>query len=209
MKTSYKTEQEIFWEGEFGDDYIVRNNDSWISSNLALFSEILRKTQDVKSVIEFGSNIGLNLKAIKSLIPDVALSAIEINHNAAEILRNDSQLSGICVYEDSILNWSNSEKFDFVLIKGVLIHINPDELQNVYEKLYNTSDKYICVAEYYNPTPVAVEYRGNKDKLFKRDFCGELMDKYKNLKLVDYGFAYHRDNYFKQDDITWFLLEKK
>jgi spore coat polysaccharide biosynthesis protein SpsF len=26
--------------------------------------------------------------------------------------------------------------------------------------------------------------------------------------LVDYGFAYHRDPAFPQDDITWFLLEK-
>jgi spore coat polysaccharide biosynthesis protein SpsF len=27
--------------------------------------------------------------------------------------------------------------------------------------------------------------------------------------LVDYGFAYHRDPNFPQDDITWFLLEKR
>ncbi len=34
------------------------------------------------------------------------------------------------------------------------------------------------------------------------------MDKYKDLKLVDYGFAYHRDMKSAQDDVTWFLLEK-
>ena len=33
------------------------------------------------------------------------------------------------------------------------------------------------------------------------------MDLYK-LKLIDYGFIYHRDNSFPKDDITWFLLEK-
>jgi spore coat polysaccharide biosynthesis protein SpsF len=26
---------------------------------------------------------------------------------------------------------------------------------------------------------------------------------------VDYGFAYRRDPNFPQDDITWFLLEKR
>jgi hypothetical protein len=52
-----------------------------------------------------------------------------------------------------------------------------------------------------------VPYRGNQERLFKRDFAGELMDRH-GLKLVNYGFAYHRDNYHPQDDITWFLLEK-
>ena len=63
------------------------------------------------------------------------------------------------------------------------------------------------VYEYYNPTPVSVEYRGHQDKLFKRDFAGELIDKF-NLKLIDYGFNYKRENYFPKDDATWFLLEK-
>ena len=34
------------------------------------------------------------------------------------------------------------------------------------------------------------------------------MDKYPDLKLVDYGFRYHRDNMFPMDDSTWFILEK-
>lgn len=95
------------------------------------------------------------------------------------------------------------------LIKTVLIHINPNELNTVYEKLYNCSQKYILIAEYYNPTPMTVEYRGHSNRLFKRDFAGEMMDKYSDLKLIDYGFLYHRDNNFPEDDITWFLMEKK
>ncbi|GAA0704411.1 hypothetical protein [Dyella marensis] len=39
-------------------------------------------------------------------------------------------------------------------------------------------------------------------------FCGEIMDRYPDLRLVDYGFAYRRDPSFPQDDITWSLLEK-
>ena len=53
-----------------------------------------------------------------------------------------------------------------------------------------------------------LKYRGHDGKLFKRDFCGEMMDKYSDLKLVDYGFGYRRDPVFQQDDMTWFLLEK-
>lgn len=83
-------------------------------------------------------------------------------------------------------------QYDISFTKGVLIHINPEKLNNVYENLYRLSRKYIIVCEYYDPNPVVVKYRGNDDRLFKRDFAGELIDKY-NLKLVDYGFVYHRD----------------
>ena len=77
----------------------------------------------------------------------------------------------------------------------------------IYDKLYKHSNKYIYVAEYYNPSPVMLGYRGHKNKLFKRDFVGEFMDKFKRVKLIDYGFAYHRDKH-PQDDLNWFLLKK-
>lgn len=90
----------------------------------------------------------------------------------------------------------------------MLIHIAPQHLQAVYQKLYNASNRYILISEYYNPTPVSVEYRGHKDKLFKRDFAGEMLDCYSDLKLIDYGFVYRRDAHFAQDDTTWFLMQK-
>jgi len=98
---------------------------------------------------------------------------------------------------------------DLVFTKGVLIHLNPAVLPEIYKKMYKASKKYILVAEYYNPTPVEIEYRGNKGFLFKRDFAGELLETFKDLKLVDYGFVYKRDNNFSGADISWFLLEKK
>lgn len=209
----YRTEQEEFWSGQFGNNYVDRNvGDELIANNIYLFSKILSKCVwgGIKSIIEFGANIGLNLRAIKSLLPVVECSAVEINKKASAILK--SFLPDERVYETSILEYNadlEKEKYDMVLIKGVLIHINPEELDNVYEKLYKVSRKYICVVEYYNPTPVSVVYRGHKDRLFKRDFAGDLLDKYMDLRLVDYGFVYHRDDKFPQDDLTWFLLEKK
>jgi spore coat polysaccharide biosynthesis protein SpsF len=67
----------------------------------------------------------------------------------------------------------------------------------------------ILMGEYYNPSPTAIPYRGHADRLFKRDFAGELLDRFPDLRLIDYGFAYRRDPAFPQDDITWFLLEKR
>ncbi|HND74014.1 MAG TPA: hypothetical protein PKW10_06205, partial [Saprospiraceae bacterium] len=67
---------------------------------------------------------------------------------------------------------------------------------------------YILIAEYYNPSPVTLNYRGHSNRLFKRDFAGDMLDQYPDLRLIDYGFCYRRDNLFPQDDITWFMLEK-
>jgi len=203
---SYKTEQEDFWAGEFGNDYINRNNDAaLVAANLALFAKVFQSIRPVESVIEFGANIGLNLRAIHALLPQAQLAAIEINSKAVQELQKNKELT---VYHSSILDFKQDNTRDFVFIKGVLIHINPDVLVDVYKKLYQASQKYILVAEYYNPSPVEVEYRGHSGKLFKRDFAGEMLDIYPDLKLVDYGFIYHRDENFEQDDTNWFLLEK-
>jgi pseudaminic acid biosynthesis-associated methylase len=201
-----KTEQEAFWEGSFGNEYTLRNDASrFLSSNIALFSKILERTQNVRSILEFGANRGLNLIALSQLLPAAELSAVEINQQAAEELR---QWGKTKVYHQSILEFAADYPRDLVLIKGVLIHINPDRLQDVYRKMAEASKRYVLVAEYYNPSPVAIPYRGHEGKLFKRDFAGEMLDKFKELRLVDYGFAYHRDANFPQDDITWFLMEK-
>ena len=208
MTTAFKTQQEEFWAGEFGNEYSDRNvGEGWIAANTALFSKILAHCQGAGSLIEFGTNIGLNLRAIRSLLPKAELGAIEINAQAVSQLREWGEVQDI--FHTSILDFTPPRRWDIALIKGVLIHINPDELQAVYEKLYNASSRYIIVAEYYNPSPVEVRYRGHEGKLFKRDFAGEMMDKYPDLKLVDYGFVWRRDPLFPQDDTTWFLLEKR
>lgn len=202
----YKTEQEKFWAGQFGNDYIDRNVESdWISTNISLFSKVLNRTNSVQSVLELGANIGLNLVAIKSLLSQANFSAVEINQKAITRL---SELGWVEAYHQSVLDFQPTKKYDFVFVKGILIHLNQSILPDVYELLYKASDKYICIAEYYNPTPVEISYRGHSERLFKRDFAGEMLDKFSDLTLLDYGFAYHRDNNFPQDDITWFLLEK-
>ena len=81
-------------------------------------------------------------------------------------------------------------------------------MTDVYDKLVAATTKYLLIGEYFNPTPVSIPYRGHTDRLFKRDFASEIMERYPELKLVDYGFFYHKDQNFPQDDITWFLMEK-
>jgi len=207
MSTTYKTEQEAFWAGEFGTDYIQRNQgDALLASNLNFFSRALNSMRSVKSCIEFGANIGMNLKALGLLYPAIDAHGIEINAKAASQLQQLIQPEK--VHHESILDFTPQRQWDLALIKGVLIHMNPEVLPAVYDKLVSSTSRYLLVAEYYNPTPVAITYRGHSDRLFKRDFAGEIMERHREMQLIDYGFAYRRDPVFPQDDITWFLLEK-
>lgn len=206
--TNFKTEQEQFWAGKFGTDYILRNQgDALLASNLNFFCKALQQARHPASCIEFGASIGMNLKALKLLYPTQDQFGIEINPDAARKL--GESIPPAHVYQSSILDFSPKTTLDLVLIKGVLIHINPEFLPQVYEKLVETTKSYLLVAEYYNPTAVTIAYRGHLDRLYKRDFAGEIMDRHPQMKLVDYGFTYRRDPNFPQDDITWFLLEKK
>jgi pseudaminic acid biosynthesis-associated methylase len=204
--SSFTTEQEEFWAGEFGDDYLKRNTGNrLINTNVILFSEVLKSASNVKSILELGCNIGLNLEALKQINPDFELTAYEINANAAAIAE---QKNVARIINGTILDpLDRTQTYDLTFTKGVLIHINPDFLEKVYENLYALSNRYIMICEYYNPTPVEVTYRGSADRLFKRDFAGDLIRKY-DLRLVSYGFKYHGDNVAPQDDTTWFLLEK-
>jgi len=208
MSKKYKTEQEEFWASTFGDEYIQRNNElSIISTKCSIFTDVFRRTTGVKTVLELGSNIGLNLKAINILKNDCELSAVEINPNAAKELKRWNGIKE--VFNQSILDFQTEKTWDLIIISGVLIHTDPKFLTNIYELMSRISSKYVFISEYYNPVPVELDYRGHKGKLYKRDFAGEMLDLYNNFSLVDYGFVYHRDNNFPLDDGTWFLLEKR
>lgn len=159
----------------------------------------------METCFEFGTNIGLNLQALRILLPQLNMNGVEINQKAAEVC---SKLPCVEVFNESALTFETEKKYDLTFTAGVLIHIESEKLPIMYERLYRFSKKYVMVNEYYNPTPVEVNYRGHAGKLFKRDFPGEIMDMFPDLKLVDYGFGYHRYNNFDLGDGTWFLMEK-
>jgi len=200
------TPQEAFWAGEFGADYIGRNrSEELLASNRAFFEKALRKVEHIASCVEFGANVGMNLKALALLYPAVATRGVEINPNAAGELRK--LIGDANVFEASLFDWAG-EPAELSFTKGVLIHINPDMVPAAYDRLYAASSRFILVAEYYSPNPVAIPYRGHEDRLFKRDFAGDMLDLFPDLSLLDYGFVYRRDPTAPQDDISWFLMKK-
>jgi pseudaminic acid biosynthesis-associated methylase len=204
----FRTEQESFWAGDFGRDYIDRNREAaLIASNAALFARALRGVGPIHSVVEFGANIGNNLKALQVLFPSASQRGVEINQDAA------SELGRVIgpenVVTGSILDPLEGPPADLVLSKGLLIHLDPSVLELAYTRIIEASSKFILICEYYNPTPIGIPYRGHENRLFKRDFAGEILDRQSDLELRDYGFVYRRDKSFALDDITWFLLARR
>jgi spore coat polysaccharide biosynthesis protein SpsF len=203
-----RTPQEAFWAGAFGTEYTARNaGDALLAANVGFFARALAAGGSITSCLELGANRGMNLSALRVLFPQVVLHAVEINPDAAARL---GELIGPGnVYTGSLFDYRPAATFDLVLVKGVLIHLHPDRLPEAYETIHQASGRLVLIAEYYNPTPVSVPYRGHADRLFKRDFAGEMLDRFPDLTLRDYGFAYRRDPVFPQDDVSWFLLEKQ
>jgi spore coat polysaccharide biosynthesis protein SpsF len=203
----YKTEQEKFWQGRFGDRYILRNkNNQLIKNNFFLFKQIFLKSFKIKNLIEFGPNVGLNIRALIKLLKLKSTTAVEINKKACLELKD---IKNVNVINESIINFTPKKKYDLVLVKGVLIHINPNKLKKIYETIYKScrNSGYILIAEYYSSYPTMVIYRGKRNKLFKRDFAGEFTSLFKKTKIIKYGFAYHKDKH-PQDDLNWFLIKK-
>ncbi|MBH68459.1 MAG: pseudaminic acid biosynthesis-associated methylase [Rhodospirillaceae bacterium] len=206
MNKRYRTEQEEFWAGDFGDQYSLRN--SGMEQKQArehLLSRALKSIDTFDTAIEFGANVGLNLLALQKLFPRTLLTAVEINLSAVTKLK---AMDNIKVIHGSILSDHVDCSYDLAFVIGVLIHIDPEFLPLVYDNIYTASKRYILIGEYYSSKPTTVSYRGHENRLFKRDFAGELLDKFEDLSLVDYGFFYHRDPEVPLDDITWFLMEK-
>ena len=77
--------------------------------------------------------------------------ALEINKKAVSIL---SETVDNKIFNESILNFKAKRKWDLVLIKGVLIHLNPDYIEDIYKTLLNATSRYLLICEYYNPEPV-------------------------------------------------------
>lgn len=190
-----------FWAGKFGDEYTERNK-GLVENNVQFFHKAAARVGlPLHSCIEFGAGSGQNIKALQRLFPYARFTAVDINKTAHQEL---TEIPGITAINGPIGYYG---QHDLVLCKGILIHIPHDDLNYVYDIIYESAKKQILICEYYNPTPVEIEYRGNSGKMWKRDFAGEIIARHPDLKIIDYGFVSKHDEY-PVDDITWFLIER-
>jgi pseudaminic acid biosynthesis-associated methylase len=207
---SFNSEQEEFWATIYSTDYIEKNREFDDRLGSEAWVKMLKSTQGygIDNYLECGCNIGRNITQIKLSLPNAKPSIIEISEPAFKFVTAHHDL--VNAYNGPILNSNfENDSFDLVFTMGVLIHINPDQLLNHMEKMFSYSKKYILIGEYFNRTPVSIEYQGEKEKLFKCDF-GKLFIENFDVKLLDYGFLWgHIYDPAGFDDITWWLFEKR
>lgn len=209
MGDSKKTEQEQFWATVYAKDYIEKNSCFDNDLGADAWAHMLAKAErPIGTYLECGCNIGRNIDQLQKVIPEARPSIIEISKPAFELVTSrfnfDRSFNGAILEADF-----EPSSFDLVFTMGVLIHINPDQLLDHMRRMFDSSRRYILMGEYFNRTPVSIEYRGQMNMLFKRDF-GKLFIENFDVKLVDYGFLWgHLYDKAGFDDITWWLFEKR
>lgn len=202
----YSNSQEKFWAEEYSNKYIKKNSKFNNQLGLEAWNKMLKNTRTIKSILECGCNIGRNIKFLNNIFLNVDISVIEISKRALEIAKRNNKIDQC--FNGPIIKAKFSKKFDLVFTMGVLIHIHPKDLIKNMNKIYEFSNKYILIGEYFNRTPVSIKYQGKNERLFKNDF-GKIFQLNFDLQLIDYGFLWgHIYDTAGFDDLTWWLFKK-
>lgn len=202
------TPQAALWAGEFGTEWTKRHTANpaqlrtFFGRALSAIAPVMDEVPH--TVMEFGANEGHNLRAIRDCWSKTKTYGVEINRDAFGALQNVADAA----WNQSFLDTSVWPLADLAFTRGVLIHVAPRDLGHAYHALYEASLRYIMIAEYYSPRTREIHYRGNDNALWARDFGGDMLDLYPTLRLLDYGFAWDRDEAVSQDNVTWWLFEK-
>jgi spore coat polysaccharide biosynthesis protein SpsF len=178
-------------------------------ATIAAWSAILNccdALASVASILEVGSNIGINLRALK-VVTKADLWAVEPNDAARQRLVDDGVLPADRVLDGDLGDLPiPTGHVDLSFTRGVLIHVPESDLEQAALELHRVSRRWILVQEYFAPTPTIVEYRGHNDMLWKRDYGGLFLDLFPDLEPVMNGFFWKRTTGL--DNFNWWLFRK-
>jgi len=202
------TPQEDYWKSKITENYTKDNSNFDEDLGLLAWERMLSKIakSGITSYLDCGSNIGRNISFLKKMLPSAGANIVELAQNPYDSCIKDYDIENS--FLGPIKDAHFDKQFDLVFTSGVLIHVNPDDLLESMRRMYEISSRYILIGEYFNRTPVMINYRGVDDRLFKRDF-GKLFIENFDCKLIDYGFLWgHEFDLAGFDDITFWLFEK-
>jgi len=208
------TEQMELWKGDFGKAYTDRN--SYLLEELeALYEKnygitrtgMNRRFLDGISpsarVLEVGCNIGTQLMCLQRM-GFRNLYGLELQEYA--IRKSQARAKGIEMIQGSAFNIpARDSSFDLVFTSGVLIHISPSELPIVLKEIHRCTRNFIWGFEYYSDVTTEVDYRGNRDLLWKGDFGKLYFSALHDLTVV----REERFKYLDSDNVDVMFLLKK
>lgn len=188
-----ETKQIKFWSGKEGDVYMDRNPQSVVELD-ALYRkqygikrslinrDFLSKLNKGMKILEVGAGIGLQLELLRKM-GFKNLLGIEPNQYAIKQAKHIHPEIDIIRGAAFDLPFKD-DYFDMVFTSGVLIHIDPRDLEKATREIVRASKRYIWGLEYYAPKLADIEYRGRRGFLWKRDFYDFYLKNFPNLKLV-------------------------
>ena len=207
------------WAGSWGDSYQERNASNWgsIKNRSRLFGDIFQAMETASkatpslpafpaSVIEVGGGAGDNLRAIDMIYErsrqPVRLMSCDPNETARKAM---ADVATVVPGDILALPYGNNEA-DLVFTSGVLIHIQPTDIDRALSEIYRVSKRWILSIEYFNAVPDEVLYRGQSCMLWRRDWGEAWLAKFPDIKPIGNGFAWKRTTGL--DNLTFFLFEK-
>lgn len=200
------------WRSKFGNEYAKRGNNRITPEGQAAlirdWGKILRRatTPRPESALEVGCNIGRNLLALRHFIHE--LHGVEPNSAAADHARKHPDLAEASIREgDGFKLPFSDNSIDLVFTSGVLIHVAPVDLGQVVDEIVRVAKQYIVCVEYFSHEPTEVKYRGHNGVLFKRDFGKFYLERYPQLRVLDYGFLWQVLD--SADNSNWWLFSKR
>lgn len=202
------------WSEDFGKEYTARNPLIFDEMDMlylkqkgitrsSLNSEFIGQMDRFIRIFEVGANVGTQLQGLQKL-GFSNLYGIELQANAVELAK--TRTKNINLIQGTAFNIPfKNGFFDLVFTSGLLIHISPDDIGEALDEIFRCSNQYIWGCEYYNNNYVSVPYRGKNDLLWKADFAGLFLDRFKELELV----KEKRIKYLNNENLdTMFLLKK-
>jgi pseudaminic acid biosynthesis-associated methylase len=196
------TDLEQLWSGPFGDAYTERNAD--VHQARGPFWERLLTAYEPRSVLEVGCNVGGNLRWIVQHVDRRSVVGIDVNDGALARLREQDPHINVMYASAGRLPF-RERAFDLVFTMGVLIHVGSDDLAVAMSEIVRCADRYVLCGEYFAEEETAVEYHGETEALFKRDYCGLYASLFPELQLVESGFLGRDEGW---DDVTWWLFRR-
>ena len=156
--SDFETEQERFWAGAFGDDYVNRSQGA--SSDRFTYRDVVARPSELRA-----DRIGNRVWRERWSQPEGASKpstgcGTNRSRDQRQGRSDPSRRGTIQVLEGSLLNTAPSAAADLALTCGVLIHVDPARLGTAYDQLAHGSRRYVAIAEYYNPVPTEVIYHG-------------------------------------------------
>ncbi|HEU0111135.1 MAG TPA: pseudaminic acid biosynthesis-associated methylase [Flavisolibacter sp.] len=210
-----KTQQERFWDGEFGKEYTNRNKwnsdeewdkiylDTWGETKLEINNKVMADLpRDIK-ILEVGCNYGAQLRGFQRM-GFTNLFGVELQPYAVE--ESKKTYTGLNIITGSGFDIPFKDGFfDLVCTNGVLIHISPNDHFSFMKEIYRCTNKYIMGWEYYDKELRELNYRNNQGFMWKADYSGIYKNSFPDLKIIDQHLVKYTAN---ENRDAIFLLSK-